>query len=57
MMILADALALLATHADVIQEIVQALEAGADKQAILDATRAAMVAASDAAMKKEAGVQ
>lgn len=42
--------------ADVIEEIVQQLEAGADKQAILTAARAAAVAASDEAMKRAAGL-
>lgn len=43
-------------HADLIEEIVSALAAGAPKEAIRKSIRAAKVAASDQAMRDELGV-
>jgi hypothetical protein len=50
---LASVATFLLTHEDVILAVVEALEAGATKKALLIAIREAMVAASDARMRAE----
>jgi hypothetical protein len=54
---IAQALAFLAEHADTIEEIVNAVKAGATKDAIKLAIRAAAIEASDAAIREELGVK
>jgi hypothetical protein len=48
-------LAFLAAHADVITAIVKAIEAGASKESVKAAIKAAQVEASDAVMREELG--
>ncbi len=45
----------LVEHADLLGDLVQALEGGASKDVLRKAIRDAMVAASDAEMKRELG--
>ena len=52
---LAKILALLAEHADLIELLVEAIEGGTRKDALSAAIRAAMIEASDAAMREELG--
>lgn len=42
-------------HADLIGLIMNAVEAGMEKETLMNAVKAAMVAASDAEMKRELG--
>lgn len=52
---IATVLSLLLQHADVISLIVEALEGGTAKSALVRAIKAEMVNASDAEMRKELG--
>lgn len=54
---LASVGAFLVEHADLIGDIVEALEKGTPKDAIKAAIRAAKVQASDAAFKEELGIK
>lgn len=47
----------LLNHADLVSEIIQALQAGTPKEALRDAIRAAKVQVSDAAMREELGLK
>lgn len=49
-------LMLLAEHADLIADVIKAVQAGTPKDAIKAAIRAAKVAASDAAFREELGL-
>jgi hypothetical protein len=49
--------AFLLAHADIVAEVIDAIEAGASKEDLRAAIRAAKVATSDRAMKDELGLE
>jgi hypothetical protein len=52
---LAQLLALLAEHADLVEPLVDAIDGGTTKEALSSAIRSAMIETSDAAMREELG--
>lgn len=52
-MSIADLAGFLLDHADLLELVMSALKAGTPKEALMDSVKAAMVAASDAEMRRE----